>query len=48
MGFVSWPSFGQGFGLFRSNDNRMLGIEDWSEERLAQLVLEVIDEAAVV
>jgi hypothetical protein len=48
MGFVSWPSFGQGFGLFRSNDNILLGIEDWSQDRVAQLVSEVIDEAALV
>ena len=48
MGFLSWPSFGQGFGLFGSHDNNLLGIEDWYEDRVAQLVSEVIDEAAVV
>ena len=48
MGFLSWPSFGQGFGLFRSNDNKLLGVEDWSQDRVAQLVSKVIDEATVV
>ena len=48
MGFLSWPSFGQGFGHFRSNDNNLLGIEDWSQDRVAQLLSDVIDEAAAV
>jgi nucleoside-diphosphate-sugar epimerase len=45
-GFLAWPSFGQGRGLFRSNDNELLGIVEWSEERLAKLVSDVIEENA--
>jgi nucleoside-diphosphate-sugar epimerase len=47
MGFLGWPSFGLGLGLFRSNDNEMLGIVGWSEARLVKLVAEVIEGNAV-
>lgn len=43
-GFLAWPSFGQGLCLFRSNENEMLGRVNWSEDRLAKLISEVIEE----
>lgn len=47
-GFIAWPTFGQGLGLFGTTDNELLGIQVWSEDRLVQLISDVIDEVAVV